>query len=432
MKFAEKADRISLWTAVSRYPYTTAAVLVFISQAFPALLCRQTEWTNVFVRASKNLLAGQDILAAKQGYVYPPFFTLVSIPFTVLPQALSQLLFYLIGVACIVYVVKSAWTLSGGGRLQGDGEKVDRREHLVFLLAMFCAGRFLFNALSHLQTDLLLAALVMAGCVALRTKRCFLSATWIGLAAAIKCTPLLFAPYLAWRGKWLAALWLVALAVGLNFLPDLVNRPPSGGSWAVEWYTRYLAPIGQEDYVPGAWYTSISNNQSLGGAVMRIFATSLKRTEEGIDVVYKKSALSPTALRAVAVFVYAMVIIPSAYAMWRRRRMAGPARAAPQADALEFGIILLLMLLLSPNSSRAHFGVMLLPAFCVGRIALTDDARASWMLFFLATFASLISFNTPLNVIFSVTLWAGAVTMVALLLLAGCVRGLLQNEDGAQ
>ncbi|MGC9965968.1 MAG: glycosyltransferase family 87 protein [Syntrophobacteraceae bacterium] len=428
----QKTGLVPLWTSLTRYPYTAAAAVLFISQAFPPLLRRRTEWTEVFVSASKDFLAGQNFLAKDYGYVYPPFFAMVSTPFTLLPQALSQILFYLISVACLVYVVKSAWSMSGGGRLQGAGVKVEPGEHLVFLLAILCAGRFLLNALSHLQTDLLIAALVMAGCLALRANRGFVSATWIGLAAAIKCTPLLFAPYLAWRGKWLAALWLVVIAIGVNFLPDMVQRPPSGGSWAVEWYTRYIRPIGQENYVPGTWYTSIINNQSLAGAVKRFFTTTLERTPDGIDVVKKNSDLSPTALKEITLILYAMVTIPSAYALWRRRRMAGAPRAAPDAWALEFSIILLLMLLLSPNSSRGHFGVMLLPAFCVGRIALAGRTRTAWTLFLLATFLSLVCYNTPLNIFFIPTLWAGAVSIVTVLLLAGCIMGLLEGNAHSQ
>lgn len=424
----QKTGRIPLWTRLGRYPYTAAAALLFLSQAFPPLLRRRTEWTEVFVSASKDFLAGRNFLAPHSGYTYPPFFAMASTPFTLLPQAVSQLLFYLISVACLVYVVKSAWSISGGCRLQGAGAQAEPGEHLIFLLALLCAGRFLLNSLSHLQTDLLIAALVMAGCLALRANRGFVSATWIGLAAAIKCTPLLFAPYLAWRGKWLAALWLVAVAVGVNFLPDLLQRPPSGGSWAVEWYTHYLRPLGQENYVPGTWYTLIINNQSLAGAVQRVFTTTLKHTPEGIDVVAKKNDLRPAALRAITLILYAMVIIPSAYALWRRRRRAGAPRAAPDADALEFSIILLLMLLLSPNSSRGHFGVMLLPAFCIGRIALTGRTRTAWTLFSLATFVSLVCYNTPLNIFFIPTLWAGAVTLVTVLLLAGCIMGLLQDK----
>lgn len=429
---SEKLERVSWLRWGALYPYYTAALVLFISQAFPPLLQNHSEWTEVFVSASKDLLAGRDFLAKTTGYTYPPFFTLVSIPFTLLPQLLSLFIFYLIGVACLIYTVKSAWSLSGGGRLQGAGQKVEIREHLILIAALFCGGRFLLNALSHLQTDLLIAALVMAGCLALRGKREFWAATWIGIAAAIKCTPLLFAPYLAWRGKWLAALWMVVVAVGLNFLPDLVRQPPSGGSWAVEWYTTYLRPIGQDSYVPGAWYTQICNNQSLGGAVNRIFTTTLERTPEGPNVVKSKNNFTPMELREITLLLYAMAMLPCAYAMLRRRIAHGPPRPEPNADALEFSMILLLMLLLSPNSSRAHFGVMLLPALCVGRIAMAQGDRAAWAFFALATFVSIIGYNNSLNIFFPYALWGGSVTIVAVLLLCGCIRGLLQYGSGDQ
>jgi len=430
-KSYQKTGRVPLWTLAAQYPYTAAATVLFISQAFPPLFRVRTEWAEVFMSASRNFLAGQDFLTKDQGYVYPPFFAMLSAPFTILPQALSQFLFYLISVACLVYVVKTSWSMSGGGKLQGPGVKAASAEHAVFLVALFFAGRFLLNALSHMQTDLVLAALVMAGCVALRADKSLISATWIGLAAAVKCTPLLFAPYMAWRGKWLAALWLIVVAVGVNFLPDLAHRPPSGGFWAVEWYTRYIRPMGQETFVPGTWNTSIINNQSLAGAVKR-FTLTYETKPNGVEVVKKKRDLSPATLRAITLLLYALVTIPSAFAMWRRRRTAGPQRAAPDADALEFSIIFLLMLLLSPNSSRAHFGIMILPAFCLGRIALTRHRRAAWTLFLLAAFVSLISYNTSFNIFFTPALWAGAVSLVTLLLLAGCIMGLLDAQPDPQ
>lgn len=412
---------------LSRYPYTAAAAVFFILQAVPALFRHHTEWNDVFVAASRNLVAGRD-LAIGSAYLYPPFLALVSIPFTVLPQAVSQFLFYVVNFACMIFTIKGAWSLSGGGRLQGAGDKVPAREHLVFLLALFCGGRFLVNALFQMQSDLLIAALLIAGCMALHSGRSFLSATWIGLAAALKCTPVLFVPYLAWRGKWAAAAWLVIVAVGVNFLPDLAYPRPSGGSWAMVWFNRYVRPIGNKDFVPGSWYAEISGNQSLSGAVNRLFTTKLVRTEGGEkEVTARKTDLSPAALRSITLLLYALAALPCAFAMWRRKT-AGPARDGPSADALEFGIIFLLMLLLSPRSSRTHFGIMILPALCIGRIALSRSSRAQWTFLILATLASLACFSSPLNPIFTEALWAGGVTAVAVLLLAGCVTGLLQTS----
>jgi hypothetical protein len=425
---SQNGGRVSLWAWAKEHPYTVAATFFFISQAFPALLRHHTEWNDVFVTASRNLMAGRD-LAQGSAYLYPPFLALASIPFTLLPQALSQFIFYAINVACMIYVVKGAWSLSGGGRLQGAGEKVSSREHLVFLLALFCTGRFLVNALYQMQSDLLIAALLIAGCVALRAKKDFWAATSIGLAAAIKCTPVLFAPYLAWRGKWQAALWLVVIAVGVNFLPDLAYRSPSGGFWAADWCAHYIRPLTQESSVPGAWFAEISGNQSLSGAVNRFFTTSLKWTAEGVETVNRNDSFSPKTLRGITLLLYAIITVPAVYALRRRRRRDGPPGNDPFADALEFSIIFLLMLLLSPRSSRTHFGIMLLPALCVGRIAVSQNSHAAWSILLTATFASLISYSNPLNILCPVALWAGGVSLIAVLLLAGCIMGLLRIDE---
>ena len=96
--------------------------------------------------------------------------------------------------------------------------------------------------------------------------RPFLGATLLGLAAACKCTPLLFAPYLFWPRRWLEALCLVAVALGVNVLPDLVSSSPSGQFWLTDFTTRYLTPLTQANHYTGSWGSDIAYNQSLSGA----------------------------------------------------------------------------------------------------------------------------------------------------------------------
>src|SRR5438874_1333 len=83
----------------------------------------------------------------------------------------------------------------------------------VVCLGLACALPYVLSVMDHQQTDLLIAALLIGGCLALQRARALSAATLFGLAAGMKCTPLLWAPYLAWRGRWKAAAWLVAVAV---------------------------------------------------------------------------------------------------------------------------------------------------------------------------------------------------------------------------
>lgn len=411
------------------HPYSAAAVLYFISQAFPAILRQHTEWTEVYVAASRDLLTGRDFLAGPGGYLYPPFFTVLSIPFAPLPVALSQFVWYALSFGCLVFFVRRAWFLSGGKHLQCGTHEKHSREHLIFLAGCLCSARFLQNALSHTQTDLLIAALIITGCFALQSGRSMLAAIWLGFASAFKCTPLLFAPYLAWKGKWIPAIWLVIFAVGLNFLPDLVHSPPSGGSWAVLWYSRYLQPMTQREYVPGSWHTAIVNNQSISGAVNRLFTTRVESTPEGVHIRDRESSIPLPALRYLTFLLYGVLILVSWYA-FRQHSKGGPLPDSPESEVLEYSTILLLMLLFSPNSSPAHFGVMLLPAFCIARIAIMGKNHGLAACLIAATFFTLVSNNIPgLKPLHILTHWAGAISMAALILWAACISALFRKGN---
>ncbi len=421
-----KAKWLQCRGVLLQHPYSAAAMLYFISQAFPAVLRQHTEWTEVYVAASRDLLTGRDFLAGPGGYLYPPFFTVLSIPFTLLPVVWSQFIWYAFSFFCLVFFVKRAWFLSGGGSLQGAAGEKQAKEHLIFLAGCLCSARFLQNALSHTQTDLLIAALIIAGCFALLSGRNMLAATWIGFAAAFKCTPLLFAPYLAWKGKWIPAIWLVIFAVGLNFLPDLVHSSPSGGSWAALWFTRYLRPMTQSEYVPGSWHTAIVNNQSISGAVNRLFTTRVESTHEGVEITTRESILSLPALRYLTFLLYAVLLLVSWFAFRQREGDLLPDN--PRREVLEYSTILLLMLLFSPNSSPAHFGVMLLPAFCIARVAVKEKNHALQVGLIAATFFTLVSNNFPgLKPLHILTHWAGAVSIAAFILWVGCICALLRN-----
>ena len=95
--------------------------------------------------------------------------------------------------------------------------------------------------------------LLIGGCFCLHRARSLAAATCFGLAAAMKCTALLWAPYLVWRGRPRAAAWLACVALGVNLLPDLVSRPASGRLWLAEYGQRYLRPLTEPGHYLGTW-----------------------------------------------------------------------------------------------------------------------------------------------------------------------------------
>src|SRR5262249_36821300 len=144
--------------------------------------------------------------------------------------------------SALVILIMEAWRLSGGAALEGN-RPAPRREHLIFALGLLCGIFYALDALSNQQSDLVVAALVIIGCRLLIRDRGAGSGVMFGLAAGIKCTPLLWSGYLVWRKRWLAAGLMLLVALAINWLPELTHPRPTSQSRLEEWARRYLVPM---------------------------------------------------------------------------------------------------------------------------------------------------------------------------------------------
>ena len=201
---------------VLNHPYTCISALALVAMWICATLKHSSEWDGVYLRSARVLLNGNDIYRDLFGYTYPPFSAWLMIPFTLLPITAARAIWFVLCAASLLYLIISSWQLAGGPRIerQGNAPAASRREQLAFLVGHACALQLALNGLTHLQTDLLIAALLMAGCRAIVENRFYRAALLIGLGAAFKATPLLFAPYLILRGKWAAAVLLIGVCIG--------------------------------------------------------------------------------------------------------------------------------------------------------------------------------------------------------------------------
>jgi hypothetical protein len=417
---------------VRAHPYAVLAVLFFIVFAFPFQHRKDSEWESVYVRAAQHLRAGSDFYLAQIAYLYPPFTACLALPFTYLLQPVGRAVWYLINVASLAVLLYSAWRLAGGGQPRAGNE---RKEHLVCMLGLACAFRYALDCLSHQQTDLVIGALVLGSCLALARRRSVLAAVGFGLAAAMKCTALLWAPYLLWRGRWKAAGLVVLVALGANLLPNLVSAPSTGKLWLAEWYSFYLAPMRSASYAPGTWGSAIIYNQSLAGAFTRWARTDWVWNWQGCDIVDRPESISPVLLGRLTYGTELLLLLAAVLLLGRRRWSSEPIRErpGPAREVLEYSVVLILMLLLSPMSGKPHFCTLLLPAFCVARAAVYHELRWLRVLLALAILTGLATIKNLLGEdVSTVTLWYGGVTASTLLLLAGCCTLLLQRGLAVQ
>jgi hypothetical protein len=404
---------------------------LFLAYAVPFQFRQHAEWQAVYVAAGQRLLTGEHIYQCSGdyvGFVYPPFAALIAAPFALLTPGVGRAAWYLLNVVCLVVLLRSAWQLSGGRRLEGTPSPPPR-EHLICILGLACSLSYAINCLAHQQTDLVIAALMMAGCLALSQSRSWLAATAFGLAAAIKCTPLLWGPYLFWRGRWREAAWLGCVALGANLLPNLLSAPEPGKLYLADWAERYLLPMSRPEYYPGTWYTAPIFNQSLPGTINRWALTYCHLTADDCEILARSE---PLPARTVKLLVYAgelSLLLGLVWILGRRPFAEGP---EPRSAPAEYSCVLLFMLFLSPMSNTQHFVTLILPAFYLARLAV-ERRQLTPALLLLAAIAVR---STVIKWLWgekfsSLCLWCGSVTWSALLLLVGCACVLLAARSEA-
>jgi hypothetical protein len=391
-----------------------ASVAFFAAMFWPFLRKgEEGEWRRCYVRAAERMHARQIIHRPDEmsAYAYPPAMALLTMPLAQLPVHWSLATWYGVNVVAMVSAVICAWRLVGGPSLmvlRGSWSH-------VFWLALFLASRYMLAPLENQQFDLAIAACLFAGCLALWRGHETIAGLWLGAATAMKCTPLLFAPYLLWRGKVRAAALLVLVAVLLNALPDFLWPKVAGGSYLGDWVGTYLVKVGRS--APGVWESDLILNQSLSGLINRFVQSGIPLTAAQLPSALTK--LPPSTALAIRLLTYGSSIGLLAVTAYRFSHVGrpsqavlnGPGRAGtsprlsvdaksdrgaalPQPPiiahvtasaersniqtAVEASAIICLMLLLSPMSSKAHYVALLLPCLVISRAFV--EKRLSWKL----------------------------------------------------
>jgi hypothetical protein len=413
-------------------PFLFAGVIYLLVNGVQLVFSRPdtSEWDQVFVRAARQLIDNQDIYSVPvvtstrpspelfqllHPFTYPPFQALIGIPFSFLPHLLSRIGWFLVQVVSLATLWVVSWKISGGRPLNRG--RWTLREAAICILGLSAGMRYVQGVFGHQQSDILIDALLVVGCFAWQYKRDFLAASAWGLAAAFKGPPLLLAPYLAWRGRWVAAIWMVVLAIGLNLVPDAIHRAPQG-IWLTQWYTRIVKPTSGD---VGAWYVDVTINQSIAGAAHRFFTTGWSITNGELDISYNKKILPPKVLKLLVYAVEMGLLIAAAWGMGRPFRWPRDVYSA----GLESTLVIILMLLLSPMSHKTHFGILILPGFFVARMAIEHHDRvAALCLFVCVVLIGLLDHFFFYTVLGDVLAWYGNVMWGTIALGIACFHAL--------
>ncbi|MFM1872043.1 MAG: hypothetical protein RL398_1465 [Planctomycetota bacterium] len=327
----------------------------------------------VYVQGSQRMLAGEEVYRVtedKKPFTYPPFAAVPTMALVKVAPKWQPAVWF--GMQFLLLFAIARWLHRWAER--DDPEAGPPRLRLFWLLTLLLGVHHVISVLTNQSHDLLIAAsvlLVAAGASRGGAGGWLLAGLGAGAGAAIKATPGLFLGLFGLRLRWFGLLGLVIGAAGLTLLPDWLYPRGDGKPWAVAWYEVNLSSLGVgRSADAGAWGSHSFLNQGLSGTLTRLFSppptVELQPDRTFVHEHAMVAALSPTALRFVTLFALAGVL---GLITWGVRRIAVAESGAADSAAArrrfglaEAAMFACGMVLLSPQSSKAHFCVWLFPA----------------------------------------------------------------------
>ena len=191
-------------------------------------------------------------------YIYPPLFSFLLIPFTILSESHAALTFELfswISLLIILYLIFQNKELTN---------PKSKYPFLILLGTLVFNFRFLESHIQNNQVGLLLILLVL---VSLNTRSQVMSGILLALAVSIKITPLVFLFVFVYEKQYRRILWFLIGISLWNALPLLYNWNYTI-QMTNEWLTEILGNAFSNPLL-----RSWKNNQSLSSTLAKYFVS---------------------------------------------------------------------------------------------------------------------------------------------------------------
>jgi hypothetical protein len=334
----------------------------------------------------RRFALGTFIYEGGLNFVYPPLWAMVHAPLTLVSVRLAKILVYPLAPLSIVGLL---WVLDRLARRHLPC--APDRVFWATVLAVFLASPFLARDLPEVGVNTALVALSWLAIYAWREHRELWGGVCLGLAAALKCTPLLFIAWFALKRQWRMAGWATLATSVFTLAPLVFTGPSLYGKSMHHWVEHVVAGINDPDPSRGPLGEEKVENLALRPALARYLMHlpygHLGRPESSDDPSrphrppspYDRQFLDLSPSQAGWMVRVAMVglILPL---MWAFRHP--PQNRSDPAMLWEGAAISLLMLLFSPVTWKQHC-VGVLPALywmCRASLAALPVPRAAlWM-----------------------------------------------------
>ena len=359
----------------------------------------RTDFT-VYRDAAAAVLHGQDPYAIRNvrgwAYVYPPPFSIVMVPFALLPLPVSVLAWYFVCAGLTVSAV------SMSGRLAGAGFASDRKRLAILFIPALIVSVWFTVSLTRGQASVLMSWLVIAAIFWEKKGRTAAGAACLGGAVLLKAFALTLLCYYAWRGRWkMVAVTLVAILLGGLVLPSAVFGWRGNLHYIGEWTNEVAGPaLGSE------------SSRSHSELYDQLLSMERPRNQDLGSVMQRLGEGDQTRLMVLA--LAAALALP----IWLLGR-----KANAQSEPLILGAVVVWMLLVSPVAEDHYFSLYVLPAaYALAALMDADRWVRRWG-YAALTAVDLLNAGAVLDLgrrfeIYGAVFWGGLLLLFLLLYLA--------------
>ena len=333
------------------------------------------EWGRIFVaprgdfpnhwELGRRLVHGGFIYEGGLDFVYPPLWALAHAPLTLVSAHAAQILVYPLAPVAIVALVWVLHRLARGSLPLGP-------DALFWstALAVFLASPFLSRDLAEVGANTALVALSWLAVYLWSRGRDRGGGVCLGLAGALKCTPLLFVAYFALKRQWRILAAAIVATLGFTAAPALIQGPAEYARTMAFWANGVARGALDPDPSRGVLGEEKVENLALRPALARYLMHlpygHMGRPETSDTPGVPERPPSPLYLQFAdlspfwaGLLVRGIMLVPLAWVGWRFRRPALD-RGDP-AILWECATVSLLILLYSPITWKQH-AVGVLPA----------------------------------------------------------------------
>ena len=380
----ERAWRILLWIF---------GIVLLVFTTVPVLHCLRGHSVKdywVWYQAGQTVLQGGEIYPDrwhKFPFMYPPPCALFLAPVSALGQTGLVIVLSVVNAAAWICSILFSVRLATGGRARGHV--------LLYLIPNLIIGALVWGNFLLGQPSLVLLALMLGAFISLRRKLNIVAGVLIAIAAAIKAFPVIAIVYLVYRRYWTAA---ATLLLTLAFLLIIFPIPFRGYELAKQdlqrWSNGMLfkydeTGVGQRLGRSNSW-----KNQSIWGVANRLL--------RHVEYDHKYAPHEPVFANVADLEFNTVnrIILAAALLLGVAFIAVMPAsgRRTHETDAIEFALVLLLMLMFTPLSFGYLFVWLLYPVTVVVQRLLTGSGSRTLLWCGLAAIV-LLALSIPFRVI---------------------------------